>query len=147
MRFRLPTESTLRMLSRYLLIGAVVFFLDMGIFTTLVHANAFLWIATLFAYSVAVCAHFLLNRYLNFRNFDRNLGNQLVTYLTIVSFSAVLTLAIIEFSVHWLGLTPIVSKLIAVAVNLPVGFLGHRYVTFGPGLRATAMRFFKRFAD
>jgi len=34
-----------------------------------------------------------------------------------------------------LGMTPLVGKLIAVAVNIPLGFLGHRYLTFGTGIK------------
>jgi putative flippase GtrA len=33
-----------------------------------------------------------------------------------------------------LHLNPLVAKLIAVAINFPLGFIGHRTLTFGSGL-------------
>jgi putative flippase GtrA len=92
-------------------------------------------VAASVAYVLGVSTHFTLNRYLNFRNFERAIHAQARTFTVIVLLSWALTIGIIMLGTH-LGCGAIVAKVIAVIVNLPAGYIAHRYLTFGKGMRA-----------
>lgn len=128
--------NTVRHFVVYLIIGAVVFVIDAGSFQLLVLARLVLPAAATASYLAGVLVHFTLNRWLNFRNFERGLHAQARTYAAIVFFQYLLTLAIIEGGVHLVNLSPLAAKIIAVAVNIPIGFIAHRYVTFAGGIVA-----------
>lgn len=127
-------------LLRYLAIGGIVFVIDVGSFRLLIVAGVFLAIATTLSFTLAVCVHFTLNKYLNFRVHDRSVQAQASTYVVVAAVAWLVTLAIVEIGVRLGGLPPLASKLVAVAVNIPVGFFGHRYLTFGPGIVRTLQR-------
>jgi hypothetical protein len=42
-----------------------------------------------------------------------------------------------------IGLAPIYAKMLGILVALPLGYFGHRYLTFGPGIDATIRRRFR----
>jgi len=130
-------KETLRSLIRYLGIGGFVFLLDIATFQLSIKAGIYRPLATTIAYVLAVTAHFLLNKFFNFRNFDRSTARQLRTYLVVVIFSWLVTLLVIEVSVRWLGWLPLWAKILAIVINIPVGFLANRYLTFGAGIGAT----------
>jgi len=125
---------------RYLAAGAVVFAIDVGLFSAFVRLGIALWLGTSIAFTVAAVVHFLLNKYLTFRAFDRTFVKQARTYLILQIPSLLLTAAIVEGCTVGLHFAPLVSKIISIAVNVPLGFLGHRYLTFGGGIRAMLAR-------
>jgi putative flippase GtrA len=129
-------------LIRYVSIGAIVFVVDVGLFRLLVGTGVFLAIAATISFGIAICVHFTFNKYVNFRAHDRPVGEQAGTYALVAFVCWLVTLAVIESGVRLFGLTPLAAKLVAVAVNLPVGFLGHRYLTFGPGIAHAIRRIF-----
>lgn len=120
---------------RYVFIGGFVFMLDIGSFQGLIVSGVYRPLATTLSYLLAISTHFCLNRVLNFRNFDRSGSSQLRTYLVVAAFSWVITMIVIEVGVQALHMTPLWAKILAVAINIPIGFLGHKLFTFGPGLR------------
>lgn len=120
---------------RYVCIGGFVFVLDIGSFQGLIVSGVYRPLATTLSYLLAISTHFTLNRVLNFRNFDRPGSSQLRTYLVVAGFSWVITMIVIEGCVRWVDMLPLHAKILAVAINIPIGFLGHRLFTFGPGLR------------
>jgi putative flippase GtrA len=128
------------MFLRYLAAGAVVFVIDVGLFASFVRLGFALWLGTSIAFTVAAVAHFILNKYLTFRAFDRTIVKQARTYLILQIPSLLLTAAIVEGCTIVLHFAPLVSKVISIAVNVPLGFLGHRYLTFGGGIRAMLNR-------
>jgi putative flippase GtrA len=136
MTLRLPDAAARRQLAIYLTIGIVVFAIDTGSFQLLVLAHLLLPVAATLSDIVAVSTHFTLNRWLNFRNFDRGVQAQARTYAAIVFLQYLLTLLIIEGAVHLANASPLVAKIIAIAVNIPVGFLAHRNLTFAGGIAA-----------
>jgi putative flippase GtrA len=75
----------------------------------------------------------LLNRYANFRRFERGIHDQARTFLAIIFFQWLVTLAVVSLLVHY-GSPVLPARLVAVALNLPVGFLANRYLTFGVGI-------------
>lgn len=115
--------------------GGIVFFVDLGSFHLFIVNGFYRPLAATFSYCLAILLHFTLNKFLNFKNFERSTVSQFTTYLVVVSFSWVLTLLIIEVGVRLLRLTPVEAKLVAIAVNIPIGFLGHRFLTFGSGIK------------
>ena len=133
-------RSKLLPLVRYIGIGGLVFWVDIGTFQALIHLGTYRPLATTIAYVLGVTVHFILNKFFNFRNFERSILHQLRTYLIVVVFCWIATLLIVELGVRW-GLTPFGGKLVAIIVNIPIGYLCHRYLTFGAGISATIKRF------
>lgn len=127
----------------YLTIGAVVFAIDVGTFQLTVNAHLLLPIGATLSYLIAVATHFTLNRWLNFRNFERDVYAQARTYAAIVFIQYILTLAIIEAGVHLINLSPLAAKIVAIAVNIPVGFIAHRNLTFAGGIGARYQAYLK----
>lgn len=121
---------------KYVTIGGVVFVVDTALFQGLLFAAVALPAATTIGYVAGVSTHFALNRAFSFRNFDRTWRNQARTYGAIVFAQWVMTVTVVELLVHGAHAAPFVAKLVAVAANLPVGFLCHRSMTFGPGIRS-----------
>lgn len=126
-------------LIRYVVIGAIVFMIDVGSFQLFLHAHAMLALAATGSFAASVSTHFTLNRLWNFRNFDRSSLAQLRTYAIVVGLQYVISLSFIEVAVA-LGQTAIVAKICSIALNFPIGFFGHRYLTFGAGISATVKR-------
>ena len=125
---------------RYLCIGGLVAIVDIGTLQSFISLHLYRPLAVTIAYALAVVSHFTINKYFNFRNFDRSIARQLRTYLVVVIFCWVVTVVAIEIGVRGLGLSTLQAKLIAVVLNIPTGYLGNYYLTFGSGIRATLRR-------
>jgi putative flippase GtrA len=123
--------------ARYLIIGTTVFVIDVGSFQALLRLRALLTVATALSYLLGISTHFTLNRYWNFRVFERSLGRQARTYFVIALSQLPVTIAIVEAGVHFGRLTPLEAKVLAVVLNVPLSFLAHKHLTFGPGIRST----------
>jgi putative flippase GtrA len=121
----------------YASIGGFVQVVDIGVFRTLLSARAVPELAATVAGAIAMVVHFGLNKYVNFRNHDRPVYKQAGTYLAVGCLWWVVTLTIIASLTRLFGVPPLYAKLVAVAVNFPVGYLAHRYLTFGKGITAT----------
>lgn len=131
--------------ARYMVIGAIVFVIDVSSFQVLLRLQAILPVAITGSFLASLCTHFTLNRLWNFRNFDRSGFAQFRTYLIVVSLQYVLSLISIEAAVHF-GAPPLVAKVGSALLNFPVGFIGHRYLTFGDGAGALLKRLASRFS-
>lgn len=123
-------------LARYLTIGGFVFLVDFGSFAFFLHLGWWVPVVTTVAYGLGTVTHFTLNKYVNFRAHDRPVHSQALTYGIVALTCWLTTLGIVTLSVA-LGASPLIGKLVAVACNVPLGFLGHRYLTFGRGIKAT----------
>ena len=121
----------------YASIGGFVQVVDIGLFRTFLAARAVPELAATAAGAVAMVVHFSLNKYVNFRNHDRPVYRQAGTYLVVGFIWWVVTLTIIASLTRLFGVPPLYAKLVAVAVNFPVGYLAHRHLTFGKGITAT----------
>ena len=143
MHYFYTNRKSLLSFLRYLFIGGLVFVIDFGMFRLLLLNQVYRPSAVTIAYLVGVCSHFILNRFFNFRNFERSIGSQLRTYLIVALGCWFVTIIVIEASVRGVGLSPLAAKVFAIAINIPIGFLGHRYLTFGSGIRGTLRRWRK----
>ena len=128
-------------LARYVVVGGIVFCIDVGLFLVLIHNHISPLVAATCSYTVAITAHFLLNKFANFRAHERPIHHQALTYGFVAITCWITTLAIIQMGVAMVHLSPLISKLAAIAFNLPIGFLGHRYLTFGQGPTAWLRKF------
>lgn len=92
------------------------------------------------SYVLAVAAQFLMNRYWNFRAFDRAIHHQAATYLVVTALNYAIMIAVEEIGVQILHVGPVLAYIISIPVNLPVGYLANRFLTFGPGILAVFRR-------
>ena len=131
------SRTGLAQFARYLIIGSTVFCIDVGSFQILIRLGALLVVAVTLSYLIGITTHFTLNKYLNFRVFERSVAHQARTYFVIAIAQLPITIAIVEAGVHIAKLTPLEAKILAVAMNIPLSFLAHKYLTFGAGIRGT----------
>jgi putative flippase GtrA len=92
------------------------------------------------SYVLAVATQFLMNRYWNFRAFDRAIHHQAGTYVIVTAINYVIMIAVEEAAIHGLRVTPMWAYVISIPVCLPVGYLANRFLTFGPGIIAALKR-------
>jgi putative flippase GtrA len=121
----------------YASIGGFVQVVDIGLFRTFLYARTVPEVAATIAGAIAMVVHFSLNKYVNFRNHDRPVYRQARTYLAVGVVWWIVTLVIIGTLTRVFGVPPLYAKLVAVAVNFPVGYVAHRYLTFGKGITET----------
>jgi putative flippase GtrA len=134
------SEASFRQFVVYLAIGFTVLAIDLSVLRLLLLTDVNRDIAVSVAYFVAISAHFSLNRWCNFRNFSRSIHAQASTYLVVTTLNWLLTLGGVEAGVRFFALSPFAAKLFTIPLNLPVNFLGHRYLTFGNGILAELNR-------
>jgi putative flippase GtrA len=130
-------------LARYGLIGGLATGVDLGSFVLLLRAGLPLMAVITVSYAFAVATHFSLNKYANFRAHDRPLRYQAANYAIVTAICYATTTAIVKGGVA-LGFAPLLGKLFAVTFNVPIAFLGHRYLTFGRGITAAVRSVFTR---
>jgi putative flippase GtrA len=118
---------------RYVTIGTVAVIADLTCFQTLVLLRVFLPITTTIAFACGVLVHFTLNKLWTFRVKGAPHAFQIAAYLTVLSASFLVTQLVVETMVLGFHAVPIVARIVAVIVQLPVGFFGHRYITFRDG--------------
>jgi putative flippase GtrA len=132
-------RRTQLLLLRYLAIGGFVFCLNYAALRALLHAHMSAWLASGVAFLVSLVAHFTLNRFLNFRNFQRTVVQQAGTYSAVAALCGVVQITVVPLALKF-GLSQLFALAIAVGLNVPIGFLGHRYLTFGHGIAGTIKR-------
>ena len=120
--------------ARYVAIGGFVFVIDVGSFKLMYSRGVVLAVATTLSYLLAVATHFTLNRTYTFRNFDRALWRQVRTYAVVATVCWVVQLGVVEGLFRVAHVDATLAKAIGVIVNIPLGFVGHRYLTFGHGI-------------
>ena len=120
----------------YLFIGGITFCVDMGSFLVFIYLFKLLRpLSSSIAFLLGLACHFSLNKYFNFKSFERVIYQQLRTYIFVVGINLLVTVIVIEILCELLNILPFYAKCAAVAVNIPIGFLGHKYLTFGEGTR------------
>lgn len=125
-------------LARYLTIGAVAVAIDLALFQTLVMLRVFLPLTTTVAFLTSTVAHYTLNKVWTFRVRGKPHAYQVTAYITILLLSLAITQAVIEGLVLGAHVVPIAAKGVALFVQLPFSFFGHRYVTFREGRELSA---------
>ena len=126
-------RSTRRHFTIYVAIGTFVLIVYLGLFQFLEAHHVALSLASTIAYAVATATHFSLNRYTNFRRFDRAIHDQARTFIAVIFGQWIITLVIVNLLV-FRGVSPTIASVVAVVVNFPLGFIANRYLTFGVGI-------------
>jgi putative flippase GtrA len=81
-----------------------------------------------------------LNRIWSFQAYHRSISSQAAAYVFVYALIWVLTVVVVAYGTGVVGLTPWQAKIAAVIVTLPIGFLGHKYFTFGTGIASRGAR-------
>lgn len=137
-----PERSTLRLFVNYVAIGGTTFVFYLSLFTLLERAAVPLPIAATIAYFCGTALHFTLNRWTNFRRFDRAVHDQARTFGVVIFLQWLVTLAVVTL-LTGRGISPTFAAVAAVVVNLPGGFIANRYLTFGIGILPRVLRLLK----
>ena len=131
------SPETLRQFLGYILIGTTVTAIDFGILATSLHFGVYRVLAVSVAYLAAGVTQFLLNKYRNFRSFDRSVSSQAGTYILVALAFWIATVAWVELCVRVFGLPTLVAKATFAPINVIGGFLAVRHLAFGRGIRKT----------
>lgn len=119
--------------ARYVSVGGLVVGVDVVSFQTLVMLHVPLPLTTTIAFVLATLVHFTLNKLWTFRVKGAPHGQQVTVYASVLLASFVVQQLVIETLVLGFHAVPIAAKFVAIVVQLPVSFLGHRYLTFREG--------------
>jgi putative flippase GtrA len=120
-------------MARYLCVGACCVFVDLATFQLLITLHVWLPVTTTVAFVMATATHFSLNKMWTFRVRGKPHGYQLGAYLTVLGASFLVSQAVILVSVWVFNFVPILAKILAIIIQFPVSFFGHRYFTFRHG--------------
>ena len=118
----------------YIVIGALAVGVDFGTLAFLLRTHIAVALAVSIAFFASVVVHFTLNKYYNFRNFDRPVHQQARTYLLVATIVWLFTLGWVEFFVRYFGTPVLVAKVLNMPVTVVIGYLATRFLTFGPGI-------------
>lgn len=134
------SAETRRTFTGYVCVGVAGVGLYMLLLWFFVRAGVPAFWAFTSSYALAVAAQFLMNRYWNFRAFDRAIHHQAGTYIIVTAVNYVIMIGVEEAAMSWLHVNPLWAYAISIPVNLPVGYLANRFLTFGPGILAALRR-------
>lgn len=121
---------------RYYSVGALSVVIDVGLFQTFVLFHLLPAAAAGIASPIAAAVHFTLNRNWSFRAHEGALAAQAVRYAGVYGIIWAVTVGVVAYCSTVLGLAPLACKGAALAVTLPMGFLGHKFITYGEGVRS-----------
>ena len=120
---------------KYITVGTLTLITDVFIYTSLIKfAGLEIILSAAISYVISLAVHFNLNRYWNFKNFDRRYHQQLGTYLIASGIFFTVNLLVIKFALIF-GAHYLAAKGLAIIVLVCFSFLFNRYLTFGLGLR------------
>jgi putative flippase GtrA len=120
-------------LARYISVGGLAVGVDVICFQALIVLRVTLPLATTLGFLLGTLAHFLLNKLWTFRVDGPPRVRQIAVYATVLLTAFAAQQFVIETLVLAFHTVPIAAKIIAVVVQLPVSFFGHRYLTFREG--------------
>lgn len=129
---RLRFRETARTFAGYVVIGVLGVALYVALLWCFVHLHMPPLPAFTLSYVIAVSAQFLMNKFLNFKSFDRAIHKQAGTYVIITAFNYVIMIGVEELGIGPLRLSPIMAYMLSIPVNLPLSYFAHRFLTFGP---------------
>lgn len=133
---RLRRGRTTRTLALYIAIGAAGVILYSAVLEGLLRIGLSPFPSYTVAYVTSIALLFTLNRQLTFRSLENPPHSQLLAFLTVAFVCYLVMIASEAVGLNVLRLTPLEAYWISIPVNGVVGYLGNRYVTFGPGLSA-----------
>jgi putative flippase GtrA len=133
-RIRLATRRPANwvQLLKFAAVGASGYVINLAVFAALAQgADVHHLFAAVGAFCVAVSNNFLWNRVWTFRARDGHAGFQAARFLTVSLVALGLNLAVLELLVSVAGIAELPSQATAVALSMPVNFIGNKLWTFG----------------
>ena len=119
-------------LVKFGLVGASGYVVNLVVFALLAEgAGLHHLAAAVGAFCVAVSNNFLLNRIWTFDARDGHAGFQAVRFFTVSLGGLALNLALLELLVSEAGVAELPAQALAVALSMPVNFVGNKLWTFG----------------
>ena len=119
-------------LFKFGLVGATGYAVNLAVFALLTQALDVHHIAAAIgAFCVAVSNNFVWNRHWTFRARDGHPGFQAARFFAVSVAGLGFNLLVLELLVSSAGLDEVPSQAIAVAVSMPVNFIGNKLWTFG----------------
>ena len=118
-------------LIRFGLVGASGYFVNLAVFTFLVHGvDVNFRLAATGAFLVAVANNFFWNRHWTFRAREGHAGFQAARFLTVSVIAFAFNLLILEILVAGFGAPEVPSQAIAIVAATPLSFLGNKLWSF-----------------
>jgi dolichol-phosphate mannosyltransferase len=119
-------------LVKFAIVGASGYVINLIVFGLLAEgADVHHIPAAIGAFSVAVSNNFLLNRAWTFSARDGHAGFQAARFFAVSLVGLGFNLALLELLVSAVGVAELPSQAIAVALSMPVNFIGNKLWTFG----------------
>lgn len=123
-------ENWLQLL-RFALVGASGYLVNLAVFAVAVHSLGLDHrLAATLAFVVAVTNNFVLNRSWTFPVSERRVHHQALRFLVVSVAGFLVNLGVLEALVVGLDVAELPAQAVAVAVAMPVNFLGNRQWTF-----------------
>lgn len=116
---------------RYYCMSAIAVIIDVGLFQSMVLFGITAVAAAACSYAVAGVVHFITSRIWTFQAFHSSTAMQLPAYVAVVCTAWVATVLTVALFTNGFHVSPLAAKFIAMAAVLPIGYFGHKYVTFG----------------
>lgn len=142
-------RANLPYMKKYLLIGGFVFLIDFSLYGACLSHHWTPFHAVSASQAVAMLIHYNLNKHFNFRSYEHPTHEQFVMYLLVAFFCIGVSNAVVWGWIFCFGSSTtslMLAKCAAVGVNIPIGFIGHKKLTFGKGLRGLLGRKVERAA-
>ena len=118
-------------LFKFGLVGASGYLVNLAVFWVLVHPADLHHIpAAIGAFCIAVTNNWLWNRHWTFRATDQHAGHQGARFFAVSLCGLVVNLTVLELLVSAAGLPELAGQALAVAVAMPVNFVGNKLGTF-----------------
>jgi putative flippase GtrA len=114
---------------RFVMVGSTVAVIDFGGVAIFSRSLAPL-VAVTVAYAIAVCCHFLLNKFWVFRCRRSDYGKQLVQYFCVVFTNWVITITVVHFCLSTFTSNVLIAKLFAIPCATMCNFLLMQFVVF-----------------
>jgi putative flippase GtrA len=119
-------------LFKFGVVGASGYVVNLTVFGVLIHALGVHHLGSaIVAFCVAVSNNFLWNRHWTFRATAGHPGFQAARFFTVSVIALALNLALLELLVSVAGVAELPAQAIAVAIAMPVNFIGNKLWTFG----------------
>ena len=119
-------------LVKFGLVGAIGYAINLAVFALLAEGTGLHHIpAAIAAFVVAVLNNFWWNRHWTFRAGDGHAGFQAARFFAVSVVALGVNLAVLELLVSAAGIDEVPSQALAVAVAMPVNFIGNKLWTFG----------------
>ncbi len=118
-------------LVRFGIVGAVGFVVNVAVYTLLVHPGGVDYrLSNVIAWLVAVINNFVLNRHWTFDARDGRAHSQAVRFLLVSLLAEVFSLLTLTLLVQGASVAKVPAQAIAVALSMPLNFIGNKLWSF-----------------